>query len=336
MILRGAARKTIRGLKQDPQRTIQGLLDLAASHVDGPHGSQLLGTMKTLLSQEDGQYQRLVKRLAQQVDPENLEAFFFNLGYNSCTEGVKLIRAQEEKLGVGIPWLIGLDSGGRPRFWDAAQGIVEQGKRLGVYLYLLAGEEALSPEAAALCRRHEDCAFVILAQGERLTDETARRLKQLRHGMVSVTAKDRIEWNRACGLLGREGLLFAVHAPYGTEGEAKELLTPAQLDFYASLEPAFVFLTGKPSPGGALPQVRAQVERLRLEQQYPFLLADLPGDVSAVDRMISQRSCSLAFRGGAEVVTHRGALPGIGWDRQGGSLVEVLRGVERSPVSARR
>ncbi len=325
MILRGAVRKTIRGLKNDPERTLRNLVDLALSHADGPHGKALLSHVQSLLRQKDSAYYVLVRRLADHVDPENLEAFLFNIGYNSCADGVKTLREQEEKLGFALPWLIGLESGRMPDFPGSAQRVMEQGKRLGIYLYLFAGEEALSPACADLYRRHDDCALLILSPAEKLTDQSVGRLRQVRHAMLSVSSRDRIELNRACGLLRQQKLLYAIHVPYGTEAEARAMISPANLAFYASLEPACLFLAGPGDGGAPLPAVRDLTLGLRLGQKYPFLIADLPSDVGEIDRMISERPCSLAFRDKNRLATPRGAMAGEAYDLIRRPLVEILR-----------
>ena len=103
ILIETTVRQTLKGLQDDPKRSIRNVVDMALHFSDGRFQSRFFRTAQTMLEHEDSAYYALVEDAANHIDPEHLVTFGMNLGYNSCTWGAQRIRTNEAQLGFNIP-----------------------------------------------------------------------------------------------------------------------------------------------------------------------------------------------------------------------------------------
>lgn len=106
ILIETTVRQTLKGLQDDPKRSIRNVVDMALHFSDGRFQSRFFRTAQTMLEHEDSAYYALVEDAANHIDQEHLVTFGMNLGYNSCTWGAQHIRANEAQLGFNIPWTV--------------------------------------------------------------------------------------------------------------------------------------------------------------------------------------------------------------------------------------
>ena len=106
ILIETTVRQTLKGLQDDPKRSIRNVVDMALHFSDGRFQSRFFRTAQTMLEHEDSAYYVLVEDAANHIDQEHLVTFGMNLGYNSCTWGAQRIRTNEAQLGFNIPWTV--------------------------------------------------------------------------------------------------------------------------------------------------------------------------------------------------------------------------------------
>ena len=128
LLIEATVRQTLKGLQEDPKRSVRNILDMALQFSRGRFQSRFFETARTMLENENSAYYTLVQDAAAHIETEHLVRFGMNLGYNSCTWGARRIRANEEKLGFNIPWAVTIKSSPRGRAWASMPGCSLPGK----------------------------------------------------------------------------------------------------------------------------------------------------------------------------------------------------------------
>lgn len=87
ILIETTVRQTLKGLQEDPKRSIRNLVDMALQFSEGRFQNRFFGTAQTMLKNEGSAYYALVQDAASHIETEHLVTFGMNLGYNSCTWG---------------------------------------------------------------------------------------------------------------------------------------------------------------------------------------------------------------------------------------------------------
>ena len=165
-------------LDKDPDANIPRLLDW----VDKLDRNDSLASQRKVFHEvvdnPDNNWYRLIRSFWTDIDAGVRKALFENLILNATLLGGAEQARAREKYGCNIPWAILMDPTSACNLhctgcWAAEYGnklnmdfatldsIIEQGKALGVYVYIYSGGEPLvrKRDLIALCNKHSDCEF---------------------------------------------------------------------------------------------------------------------------------------------------------------------------------
>ncbi|MGN0801790.1 MAG: hypothetical protein ACI4MF_04240 [Candidatus Faecivicinus sp.] len=293
-LIEAIVRKTIKDIRDTPQRSTRNLVEMGLHAVDGRFQSQFLRIAQAMLEDEDSAYYRLIADAAATVDTDRLVTFAMNLGYNSCTFGAREIRKLEKRNSFNIPWAISLAIRGSsfPGQAAAYRSVLEQGRSLGIYtwmLFALDGAECLP----VLARHEPDGAFVIFCRPEDVTAAFLDEAETANNIMPVILHTDGVE--DACQLLRTRRLLYSVYYEYG-EMDVPAILGDELLNDTEDLHPVFTALLAKPDcPAPAQQRVYQYVNETRKGQRTPTILWDCINDGLFVDSIISDDPCSAGF-----------------------------------------
>ena len=188
-------RKALGMLRTDSDKAIPRLLDAMDLVARGSMPSQRR-VIRENLEDKDSNVYRLLMRALGELDPEYFEHIALNFALDAGFGGWARQEEMRERIGCNIPWAILLDPTSACNLhctgcWAADYGnrlnlsladidsIIEQGKRLGVYLYIYTGGEPLVRKAdiVELCRRHDDCVFLSFTNGTLLDQQFIDAIK---------------------------------------------------------------------------------------------------------------------------------------------------------------
>lgn len=175
-------------LEKDPETNIPKAMNLIDKALpDGWYESQRAAFRKAI--DEKGNWYELILK-AYQLDTGVRKTLFQNFIINSALKGGAIQEEMREKEKCNVPWAILLDPTSACNLhctgcWAAEYGhklnlsletidrIIQQGKDLGVYMYIYTGGEPMvrKKDLITLCERHPDCAFLSFTNGT-LIDET--------------------------------------------------------------------------------------------------------------------------------------------------------------------
>jgi len=294
-LIEGIVRRSLRNMKDSPERSIRNLIDMALNFSEGQFQRSFFESMQNTLRNEKGAYYGLIRDMAVTIDPDRLLSFGMNLGYNSCTMGAHTIREIEGREGYNIPWSIALelDGTGYAQHTDAYHDLIKQGKALGVFTWLLisAGQPV---EFLDLIKTNSDCAFLLFCKPEEITQSFLDEVQSIHNLMFVVRCEP--EAVQACDHLREREYLYSIYIPYRSE-EASSIVNEDILSTAENLHPVFTFFTpGEPSCEEQQKAVYQQVLQVRASQQYQTILIDLIYDNRAIDGVISDDSCEVEFR----------------------------------------
>lgn len=285
-----AVAKALRDIQRDPDRSIRNIVDLGQNFTKGKSGRSFLHAVQSLLENEHSAYYDAVKHIAASVDHKTIKTFGMNMGYNGLTKGVKQIRALKQAHGFAMPWCLSLHctAPDQPLGVEAMDGILRDGKGLGIFTYLLYMEAACVQSALALCRAHQDCAFLLFMGDARLSDGEIAELATLHQAMLVIPAANEAFFETAAKMQASK-CLYAAYAEYD-QYTLETMTSPVWMESLLPANASFLFMKPREGcPKQARQAMRAYCIQVREGQRYPVFMVDLPGDMQAIGKKVSGR-----------------------------------------------
>ena len=174
----------LRHMNKDREKGMLQLVDLTERYMGSHFDSKNYEAARRMIKDPESKWMKDINRLLDEVDPYVIRQSALNLGYEAGLYGTKTIREMRKKYDCNIPWLILMDPtsacnlhctgcwaaeyGNRLNLtFDELDGIITQGKELGIYFYMYTGGEPLVRKAdiIKLCEKHNDCAFHAFTNG---------------------------------------------------------------------------------------------------------------------------------------------------------------------------
>lgn len=294
-IIDSAVNKVLRDMKRDPDRSLRNFVDMGESFSRGRFQKSFIKIIQEALEKPDSPYYQLANFTVQHVSDANIRAFGVNMGYYGFTKGAKTIRKNEAAYGVNIPWTIcfHLEEGEDTITSHDVDGVIKQGKTLGIHTYILFSQTRMAHELAKLIRKHDDCSFVLLVSPE--GPETAwMDPLQTCDNLMTVLDASSEHYARCAAHLLQAGRLFASYIQC-TPDTIDAILDGAWVQPLAQTHCVFCFLL-PPAEGDDEIQkaISGYVSRMRAEQWASMIPIDFLGDILAIDQVISDEPCYLS------------------------------------------
>ncbi len=296
MLIETIVRSYIKNIKEDPDRGIRNLVDMAVHFSKGRFQRDFFAAAQNMLQNENSAYYSIIRNTVADIDTEHLITFGMNLGYNGCTQGAKCIRNNEEKLGCNIPWAIGLqiDTTILDQTASRYHQLIEEGEGMGTFVWGLISESKQPLNLLPLITQHPDSAFFLFCEAEDVTPAFLDSVAEINNLMIVVKFDENAE--DAYSSLRKNGLPYSAYFVYG----ADDIETISNGDFFAAVEqfqPLLTFL----SPDFDCPDSGVQdsiyhiTEQVRNEQKYSTIPYEIVGDNCRIDAIISNDACDVFF-----------------------------------------
>ncbi len=300
VLVEATIQKTLKDIHESPERTLRNLVDLALDFSHGDFQKELLGIVQEMLQNKDSAYFPLAVDIISHVKENAITAFGLNVGYNGCSRGSKIIRQTEQKENFNIPWSLSLQV--CPGSYRQAQyhALLEQGKVLGIYTYLLFTEDDPS-FLFPLIEAQQDCAFVLFVSGKYITRSILEKTESLHHLMFAVQYDNYAQ--EACRLLRVKRFLYSLFFRY-TNSQKAEIASGQLPQKAVALHPAFTFFIPAEDCSPATEDaVYHSLSRLRKQQKTQTFLMDLKYDNRFIDSIISDDACAAVFDSGGSLLS---------------------------------
>ncbi len=241
-----AVNMAVKNVKKDREKGLLQVVDLAEKFMGNQFQPESYEKARELIKNGDAKWMQYVNRALDELDPNVIKMTALNLGFEAAFYGTKTIRKMREEHQCNIPWLILMDPTSACNLhctgcWAAEYGnklnlsyeemdsIITQGKKLGIYFYMLTGGEPLmrKKDVIRLCRKHRDCAFHAFTNGTLVDQEFCDEMKDVGNLSLSISLEGFDEVNdlrrgkgvftrvmKAMDLLKANGQLFGTSICY--------------------------------------------------------------------------------------------------------------------------
>ena len=192
-------------LYKDPEKHIRTLFGWAEKYGGKMYPNQLT-QVKDAIENPENPFYGYIRHLIHDVDPEVLKTVAVNFFINENMIGWPKQCELKEKYGCNIPWTILMDPTSACNLhctgcWAAEYGnklnlsfdeiddIINQGKELGVYMYIYTGGEPLvrKTDIIRLCEKHDDCVFLCFTNGTLIDEQFAEDMLRVKNFVPAIS-----------------------------------------------------------------------------------------------------------------------------------------------------
>lgn len=226
---------------KDPRARLPKVLDIIEK-ADARHMYQhTYDYLRGMMADPDNVWMRYIDHIAADIDHEILKKLVNNLVVYSGIYGNASLYEARAKYNCNIPWAILMDPTSACNLtctgcWAAEYGhqnnlsqqdlnrIIEQGKELGVYVYIYSGGEPLVKKdlLIQLCDLHPDCTFLAFTNGTLVDEAFADELRRVGNFLLAFSIEGfeaETDMRRGQGtyaqVIRAMGLLQTRHVPFG-------------------------------------------------------------------------------------------------------------------------
>ena len=241
-----AAKGVIKFLDEKPQEGLKKILQWADRIDTNDRFHKQKAVLNKILDNENNNWNQFISGLWNDISPEIRKTIFENFFVNAAIYGTQKQEKLKEEHNCNIPWAILIDittacnlhctgcwaekyGHGLELSYEDLDNIIQQGKNLGVYMYLFTGGEPLlkKKDILRLCKEHSDCVFLAFTNGILIDEEFALKIKQVKNFIPAISIEGFEDENdsrrgkgtykfveRAMSILKKNKLLFGVSCCY--------------------------------------------------------------------------------------------------------------------------
>ncbi len=236
----------LKSIDKDPQKSILKAIGFAEKYLGGTFPQHYIDATKKAVEAGDGVYYTMAMNILKDVDRDMLKKLVLAMGLGAGINGTKAVRANREKYGCNVPFLLLMDPTSACNLrckgcWSAEYGhkdnltyeemrsVVQQGRELGTHLYMYTGGEPLmrKHDLIKICEEFPDCIFLAYTNGTLIDQAYCEDVKRV--GNISFalsiegteeTTDERRGENvykkviKAMELLKKNGILFGMSVCY--------------------------------------------------------------------------------------------------------------------------
>ena len=193
---------------KDPANNLPKILDVLEKFDKSGNITAQAETFRRVMADPDSNWRKLILSFFEDVDDGMRKMILDNIIVNATLIGGQKRAEAKEKYNCNIPWTILMDPTSACNLrctgcWAAEYGgklsltfeeldsIVEQGKELGVYMYLFSGGEPLvrKDDIIRLCDKHRDCMFQAFTNGTLIDEKFADEMLRVKNFLVGISVE---------------------------------------------------------------------------------------------------------------------------------------------------
>ena len=238
-----AIHRALAYLEKDPETNLPKLMAMIDKFAgDDPNSfPKQREVIRKVINDPTDNWYKYIMNVVKNVDNDVLKTVFTNFIVNGNLIGWKRQEEIRQKYNCNVPWAILLDPTSACNLhctgcWAAEYGnklnltfdeidnIIEQGKELGVYIYIYTGGEPLvrKDDLIALCNKHNDCIFLCFTNSTLIDEKFADDMLRVKNFIPAISLEgfeEATDGRRGSGVydkvLHAMSLLKERHLPFG-------------------------------------------------------------------------------------------------------------------------
>ncbi|MGX8711709.1 radical SAM protein [Clostridium sp. KNHs216] len=293
------------------------------------------------LKNPENNWYKLIMSLYDDIDSGVRKKMFENFLINSSIVGCQRKNKNEEKYDCNIPWAILMDPTSACNLhckgcWAADYGnkmnmsfetldsIIEQGKKLGTYMYIYSGGEPLvrKDDIIRLCEKHSDCEFLAFTNATLIDEAFADEMLRVKNFVPAISVEgfeEATDFRRGEGtyqavikameILKEKKLPFGISCCY-TSKNTDVIGSEEYFDDMISKGAKFAwFFTYMPVGADAVPELMASAEQRefmyhqirKFRETKPLFTMDFWNDGEYVQGCIAGGRCYLHINANGDI-----------------------------------
>ena len=201
-----AVKRVLHYLDEDPDKSFPKLMEWADKFDKDNRFLTQRNTIRTVISDPESNWYRLVKSFWTDIDPQVRKVFFENFIVNTALIGYSREEKWKAEQNCNIPWAMLIDLTSACNLhctgcWAAEYGqklnleyelldsVIRQGKEMGTYMYLFSGGEPLvrKKDIIRLCEAHPDCEFLAFTNGTLIDESFADEMLRVKNFVPAIS-----------------------------------------------------------------------------------------------------------------------------------------------------
>lgn len=313
-------------ISKAPEKNLPKLMDWADRFAGDQYGPQR-DAIRDAVNNPDNIYHQLILRIVRDVDTEVLKTTFVNFILNANLIGWPKEEEARKKYGCNIPWAILLDPtsacnlhctgcwaaeyGNKLNLtYEEIDGIIQQGKELGIYMYIYTGGEPLvrKKDLIRLCEKHSDCIFLSFTNATLIDEAFADEMLRVKNFVPAISlegSESATDGRRGDGVYGKvmkaidllhqKKLVYGISACY-TSANFESITSEAFFDQLIGLGCYFIWYfhympVGNDASPELLPTPEQRIATYHRIRQYraekPLFAMDFQNDAEYVGGCIA-------------------------------------------------
>ena len=197
--------QTFNYVYKNPEPNLKKLMDWADNFAKGALEPQRK-VIRNVIENPDHPYHDFVLHMFRDIDPDVFKKVVTNFFINANLATNNYQEKLRKKYNCNIPWAILLDPTSACNLhctgcWAATygnrlnlslneiDGIIREGKELGVYMYIYTGGEPMvrNNDLIRLCEKHNDCIFLCFTNGTLIDDAFAEKMRRVGNFIPAIS-----------------------------------------------------------------------------------------------------------------------------------------------------
>lgn len=239
-------KRALKHLNKDPDKNIPKILAWIEKFDKDSVVERQLRTLRKIIGDNENNWYKLVKSLWTDIDDGVRKRIFENLVINATIVGGPRQDRVKEKSDCNIPWAILMDPTTACNLncigcwaaeydeslnmsFETLDDIINQGKALGVFMYIYSGGEPLvrKKDILKLCEKHSNCLFLSFTNSILIDEQFADDMLRVKNFIPAISVegfKEETDARRGSGtykatinameILKRKKLLFGISCCY--------------------------------------------------------------------------------------------------------------------------
>ena len=213
--------RTLKYIRKDPSKNMMKIIRIAKRLMGNTFPASAYEGMVKMATDENNNWHRFAIKLIEEVDHKQIEQMLVAFGLHGAIYGTKKVRANREKYGCNIPFILLLDPTSACNLrckgcWsaeydhalnltlDEMRSIVSQAKELGTRIFMFTGGEPLvrKKDILILAGENPDCVFLAYTNGTLVDEAFIKQMKACGNFILALSVEGDEESNDARRGLG--------------------------------------------------------------------------------------------------------------------------------------
>ncbi len=233
-------------VEKEPMKNLPKLLNWADKLAKKEYHKNVIKLFKGICDKPESNWNALISRYFQELNSNTRKKTLINFFVNSAIMGLPIRDKKKKKHDCNVPWAILLDPTSACNLkctgcWAAEYSkydsldngvinkIIEEGKSLGIYMYIFSGGEPLvrKNDLIEIAKKHSDCMFLAFTNATLIDEAFAKSLSEIGNFALAISIEgfeNDTDLRRGKGtyqqvmnamdLLKKEGIIFGFSTCY--------------------------------------------------------------------------------------------------------------------------